>query len=259
MELFAWLSDHDTWHRRWLESLVEAIDAEPAAVLAYPHSVGVTNEGRIVSRPRSFQTVGLRDPYRRVTAAWEDGAAGSMVYGLMRADELEACGVYRLVRDPDRLLMTELAMRGTFVQVPEVLYFRRRSAVKPTQERQRRAIHPEGTPLRAFLPWQARHAWQLLVHYVLRRPAGTPVSRTLGLRVTAFYFMAGLERGLHRYVFSNRDRSSFDRLLLRVTARRKRQLSLTQEGPSRQELKPLERTIQGGVRTARRRREAARP
>ena len=35
-EYFAWASDHDVWHPRWLASLVRELDANPAAVLAYP-------------------------------------------------------------------------------------------------------------------------------------------------------------------------------------------------------------------------------
>jgi hypothetical protein len=150
-----------------------------------------------------------------------------------------------LVRDPDRLLMTELAMHGTVVQVPETLYFRRRSTVKPTQQRQRRAFHPEGIPLRAFVPWQVRHGWQLAVHHGLRPAADIAVPRRLGLRVARFYIAAGVERSLHRYALRNRDRSAADRLVLLATARRKRLLSLTQEEPSRRERKPLMRTVRG--------------
>ena len=35
-EYFAWASDHDLWHPRWLQELVGALDRHPDVVLAYP-------------------------------------------------------------------------------------------------------------------------------------------------------------------------------------------------------------------------------
>ena len=32
-EYFAWTSDHDLWHPRWLQQLVDALDAHPDVVL----------------------------------------------------------------------------------------------------------------------------------------------------------------------------------------------------------------------------------
>ena len=35
-EYFAWVSDHDVWHARWLQELVSVLDEYPGVVLAYP-------------------------------------------------------------------------------------------------------------------------------------------------------------------------------------------------------------------------------
>jgi hypothetical protein len=48
-----------------------------------------------------------------------------MVYGLMRRDALQATGGVAPTWGPDRLLLAQLSMRGTFVRVPRALYSRR--------------------------------------------------------------------------------------------------------------------------------------
>ncbi|HXE81043.1 MAG TPA: glycosyltransferase family 2 protein, partial [Vicinamibacterales bacterium] len=35
-EFFAWVSDHDMWHPRWLEVMIDTLDNRPQAVMAYP-------------------------------------------------------------------------------------------------------------------------------------------------------------------------------------------------------------------------------
>ena len=62
---------------------------------------------------------------RRLVLAVESMSAGNMVYVLYRADALARAGVFRSVLAPDRLLLTELALQGQFVQVPDVLWYRR--------------------------------------------------------------------------------------------------------------------------------------
>ena len=38
-DYFAWVSDHDVWHARWLETLVSVLDHEPSVVVAYSASL----------------------------------------------------------------------------------------------------------------------------------------------------------------------------------------------------------------------------
>ena len=157
MELFAWGSDHDVWHPRWLAELVAALDAEPEAVAAYPHSYRIDAAGRVLRGPWSFDTRAEPSPARRLELAVEGMSAGNMVYGLFRADALAAAGIFRSVLAPDRLLLTELAVRGRFVQVDDVLWYRR-FAKAVTNERQRETLFAGSPPLHARLPWWIVHS-----------------------------------------------------------------------------------------------------
>ena len=112
--------------------------------------------------------------------------AGDMVYGLLRPDALERCGVFRPVLLPDRLLLAELAVEGEFRQVPELLWRRRMSGVSDAAS-QRRSFFPDGAPAHARLPWWLQHAgamaWALGVHGS-GRPA---VSRPSGIGLAAVH------------------------------------------------------------------------
>jgi glycosyltransferase involved in cell wall biosynthesis len=184
MEYFAWASDHDVWHPRWLASLVAVLDAEPEVVIAYPLSVGIDDDGNTIRGPWEFDTHGVTDRWERVSVTSAGMTAGSMVYSLFRADVLAECGVYRLVLLPDRLLMTELALHGQFRQVPEILWFRRyRQDVQASYFRQRAAFFPNGAPLYSFLPWSLVHfavfAWSTVVRG--SAPAGMGRGESMGV------------------------------------------------------------------------------
>ena len=167
-ELFAWVSDHDRWHPQWLERLVRELDTHPSAVLAYPITRRMSPDGADVDKgPRLFDTSGADDLMSRWRQYCHHGVgAGDMVYGLVRIAALQACGIFRPVLRPDRLLITELALHGHIRQVPEVLWFRR-NATAASVARQRHTLMLPGTEP----PWFNWPPW--LQHtIVLRREYG---------------------------------------------------------------------------------------
>jgi hypothetical protein len=138
--------------------MLSALKANPHAVLAYPENARVAADGRRLREPWRFDTRGVASPAKRLRRVAAGMAAGDMVYGLFSADALRAVGrPYRSVLYPDRLLLAELALRGEFVQVPEILWTRRLLAL-PGRRRQRRAFWPSDVPLRAHLPYSLVHA-----------------------------------------------------------------------------------------------------
>ena len=55
---FAWVSDHDQWDPRWLETLSRELDSDPGLVLAYPITRRIAAEsGAVLEKgPRLFET-----------------------------------------------------------------------------------------------------------------------------------------------------------------------------------------------------------
>jgi glycosyltransferase involved in cell wall biosynthesis len=156
-EYFALASDHDIWEPHWLERLVTALDENPAAVLAYPLSERIDASGRAVSGSWRFATAAVDDPRTRLRRALTRMVSGDMIYGLLRTSVLPPDRLYQPVLAPDRLLLSELALRGEFIQVEELLW-RRRFVGLAALSRQRHAFWPDGgAPITSYLPWWIVH------------------------------------------------------------------------------------------------------
>ena len=167
LRYFAWASDHDRWDPRWLETLVETMEADPSVVLAYPFTRRLDATGRLLDKPpRLFETQGvssLDERWSRVCR--EPVASGDMVYGLMRAAALRDAGIFRNVVCPDHLLIAELALQGEFRQVPEELWFRRQFE-EASVARQRSSLFADRAPRGRWLPPWLQHGRALWRVYV---------------------------------------------------------------------------------------------
>jgi len=186
---FAWASDHDWWHPEWLGRVRAALEASPGAVLAYALTQRVDDARHPLDKPpKAFDTTTMSAPGDRVLAfAGEPVGAGDMVYGLMRIEALRRAGVFRPVIQPDRLLMVELALAGSFAQVPEALWFRRQPA-QASVEKQPTTLFASGAPSDLRQPVWLQHSRVLFREYVAGpRPAGLG---RLGMAVLVLRYQA---------------------------------------------------------------------
>ena len=187
---FAWASDHDVWHPRWLESLVRALECHPERVAAYPRNVRTSPNGTVIRKPWTYSTDSADGPLERVRSASRGMSAGDMVYGLFNVDALRRAGVFRSVPLPDRLLLTEVALLGELVQVDEILWHRRMLSPPFSVERQRASLFAGRMPRHSRLPWPVQHAAILVWNLVAKAALAPEVTRATGLRVTADVFAA---------------------------------------------------------------------
>lgn len=185
-EFFAWVSDHDRWHPRWLESLVAQLDADPGAVLAYPVTRRIDEDGRELGKgPRVFDTAGETDLRGRWLRFCRDGiGSGDMVYGLQRMDALRRAGIFRLALRPDRLLIAELTLFGRILQTPEVLWFRRNVGRSSIERQEHTLVLPGRAPWWFRWPPSLQHGLWLAREYVGPRRFG----------LSAFAWLAMLAR-----------------------------------------------------------------
>lgn len=185
---FAWASDHDLWHPRWLQQLVAALDAHHEVVLAYPKNRRIGPSGELLARKTwTFDTFGMTDAWSRVKLSIREMSAGNMVYGLYRADTLARAGVYRRILVPDRLLMTELSIYGQFKQVPEVLWFRRWYGRIFSLGRQRKNFFPGRKPFYMYLPWWMAHGLSLYRTFAIRGEGVPVISKGAGAKLALRY------------------------------------------------------------------------
>ena len=167
-EYFAWVSDHDWWHPRWLERLIAELDADSGAVLAYPITRRVSPGGDEIDKgARLFDTAACPDLRSRWKHFCHHGVgAGDMVYGLMRMSALRRTGIFRPVLRPDRLAIVEMTLQGRIHQVPEVLWFRRQSQGTSVARQGTTLLLPGSEPRSFSWPPWLQHSLILWREYV---------------------------------------------------------------------------------------------
>ena len=195
-EFFAWVSDHDVWHARWLETLVSVLDHESRVVVAYSASLRTTPDDAWLEK-KGFDTTGITRASRRIARAAQEMLAGDMIYGLMRAHALEAAGVFRPVVTPDRQILLALSLFGEVRHVPEVLWYRE-MAREFDLERQRKVFFPDGTPLYAYLPSHVQHCVSLLWDFGIRGKGRPQFGRVAGASYAAVHLWFSVARQLPR-------------------------------------------------------------
>ncbi|MEM7263434.1 MAG: glycosyltransferase family 2 protein, partial [Planctomycetota bacterium] len=178
-DYFAWMGDHDRVDPNWLEALVNALDHDSEAVLAYAKTIKIDDQGSRCGASKELYD----STSRTVTERIEDAAlgrvpAGDVVYGLFRADALRACGVFRPECFPDRLLVSEVSIYGTTKLVSTAARFRRvfgSENLPMTQllERQLATLfhdgnRPDGSPVVSFLTALLRAAEESTEPEVIR-------------------------------------------------------------------------------------------
>jgi glycosyltransferase involved in cell wall biosynthesis len=188
-EYFAWVSDHDWWHPRWLERLLVELEDDAGAVLAYPITRRVSQGGAEIEKgARLFDTAAIPDLHARWRHFCREGVgSGDMVYGLMRMSALQRAGIFRDVLRPDRLVIVEMTLQGRIRQVPEVLWYRRQSE-GTSVERQTTTLLLPGTEPRWFRwpPW-LQHTAVLWREYAVPDPRPLPITKAQWARMLLQY------------------------------------------------------------------------
>lgn len=196
-EFFAWVSDHDFWHPRWLEVLIGVLDRHPQVVVAYPQIQRIFPK-YCKTITRTFDTSGVTSVVARVRAATTGMiTAGNCVYGLFRSSALERAGVFLPVLMPDRLLLLELAMFGQFKQVPEILWYREVAGAF-SYGRQRQMLFAGRPPLHTYAPVHLQHFGVLLWHLVVQGRGRPVFGRMASLAYAAAQLWYSLTRELLR-------------------------------------------------------------
>jgi glycosyltransferase involved in cell wall biosynthesis len=127
---FKWAAADDLLAPTCVERLIAVLDAAPpSVVLAYPRTRVVDEHGEPIGEVRDNLSMRLDAPvatrFRKVVAnvLW-----GNLVFALMRTAALRRTRLHGSFPSSDHVLLAELALAGSFVEVPEVLFLRRRHA-----------------------------------------------------------------------------------------------------------------------------------
>jgi hypothetical protein len=153
---FMWAADHDLWDRAFISRCVAALEANAEAVLAYPQSMLIDEDGNELHE--MDDQIDLRDTsalirYKRLI--WRLTIC-NMIYGVGRREAMVATGGYADALAPDRLVLARLALQGPILTVGGHLYLRRQNRPPETADESRRRqladLSPSEASERAAMP-----------------------------------------------------------------------------------------------------------
>ncbi len=123
-ELFKWAAHDDLFAPRLVESCVALLDANHDAALAHSYMAIVDEAGEVIETyDYTLKTDSPSAPVRFRDLLFTDG--GDDFYGVIRTDVMRAIAPHDSYHNAGRKLVAEMALYGRFLQVPEVMFFRR--------------------------------------------------------------------------------------------------------------------------------------
>ena len=136
-EYFMWAAADDARRPEMVERCVEVLDKDPDTILAYTYTELLdpqTNKRRPYC---DSYRLDQDDPVQRYKALLSFLDLGNMIYGLYRKKNLYGLPLVgnnfsRLIIFSDALYLTNIVLSGKVVQIPELLFIRRRTQTNKT-------------------------------------------------------------------------------------------------------------------------------
>jgi glycosyltransferase involved in cell wall biosynthesis len=124
---FFWASGHDTRDETFIARCIEVLEADVSVVLCYPGAKWVGTDGHLGEVISGHvETRGMNQLSRYRTVLWGLGYV-YQTYGIIRSSALKRTGLMKPnTVGADVVLLTELALLGTFAEVPEPLLYLQR-------------------------------------------------------------------------------------------------------------------------------------
>lgn len=125
---FKWAAADDLCAPVFLERCVAVLEQESDVVLAFPHGKSIDENGQLDKTYPTIRGIDSDSTAERFGAAIITQHPFLPVFGVIRRKILAKTKLIGSYSGSDRPLVGELALRGRFVQVPEVLFYYRRHA-----------------------------------------------------------------------------------------------------------------------------------
>jgi glycosyltransferase involved in cell wall biosynthesis len=121
-QYFKWAAYDDECHPSMLRKCVETLDSAPKSViLTYTRAEIIDSQGHVCGLVSDRANIRLRRPHQRMAKLLFSFHLGVAQYGLFRRDVLQHVRPFGTIAT-DRVMLTEIAMRGEIWEVPEVLF-----------------------------------------------------------------------------------------------------------------------------------------
>jgi glycosyltransferase involved in cell wall biosynthesis len=153
---FMWAADHDLWGPGLVSRCVAALEADPTAVLAYPQSLLIDENGTVIEEMDDQIDLGHASALHRYKRLIWRLHNCNMIYGVARREALVAAGGFPDVFGADHVVLARLVLQGPILTVGGHLYLRRQNRPLETADEHRaRALadlNPSKAGVRASMP-----------------------------------------------------------------------------------------------------------
>jgi glycosyltransferase involved in cell wall biosynthesis len=197
-EYFKWAAYDDACEPTFVERCVAALDAVPEAALAYPRTRFIDEESRLVHDHDDHLALEQPSPHDRLRALVTALGYANPIYGLIRSDALRKTRLHGAYPSSDYVLLCELALAGTFIEIPQPLFLRR---LHPEMSR---SVNPSAAEAAVWFRPQAQpryraESWRLFVEH-LNGIARAPLPPLERLRCGVAFAEVGGRRYAHHLV-----------------------------------------------------------
>ena len=128
-EFFKWAAHDDVLDPRYLKCCVQALRDQPTAVLSFPRISYIDENGDAISNEDGNLTIDDENPANRLRRLIDFKLKNDdifwSVFGLYRTEALRKTKLMASFIAADQALLVNLILLGSFVQVPEHLFYRR--------------------------------------------------------------------------------------------------------------------------------------
>lgn len=124
-EYFRWAPADDLFALDSVAVCVAALDADPGAVLCYPKTELIDPKGRVIRAYEDNLDLRASNPAERLARAMAQIGLVNVIYGLMRTQALGKTRLMGTFVGADEVLVFELALQGTFLELPTSRFYRR--------------------------------------------------------------------------------------------------------------------------------------
>jgi glycosyltransferase involved in cell wall biosynthesis len=124
---FRWANADDLFKPELHEKCAAVLDGNPRAVLTYGKTEIIDESGSVLHPYEDNLNLQQELARERFLAFFRQVGLTNVIYGLMRADAMRKTNLFGDGTMPavDTRFMAELTLQGTFVEIPEVLFYRR--------------------------------------------------------------------------------------------------------------------------------------
>jgi len=140
-EFFRWMNADDLIAPSLHQRCLDALEANPEAVLAYGKTSLIDSNGDVTGRYEDNLDLHQSRSSERLREFFKNVGLTNVIYGLMRRRALERTALMGNGRIPaaDIRLMVELTLLGQFIEIPDSLFYRRIHGEASSADRQDQA------------------------------------------------------------------------------------------------------------------------